>query len=62
VGLILYCNQKVAGGKQVLRKLWDALKNKKEILTDEELITFLKTKTDKSIANMMEYWDRDMIK
>ena len=50
------------GGKQVLRKLWDALKNKKDILTDDELVTFLKTTTEKSITDMMEYWDRDMLK
>ena len=46
----------------MLRKLWDALKSKKEILADEELVTFLKTSSDKSIADMIEYWDRDMIK
>lgn len=51
-----------AAGKQALGKLWDALKSKKEILSDEELVTFLKMKSDKSIADMIEYWDRDMIK
>jgi hypothetical protein len=51
-----------AGGKQVLRKLWDALKGTKDILTDEQLLAFLKTKTDKSIADMVENWDRDTIK
>lgn len=51
-----------AGGKQALQKLWDALKNKKEILTDEELVAFLKTTTNKRIADMIENWDRDMSK
>ncbi|MGK2864081.1 MAG: hypothetical protein ACSLE0_19270 [Chitinophagaceae bacterium] len=51
-----------AGGKNVLRKLWDALKTKKEILTDEELVAFLKTRADKSIADMVENWGRDMVK
>lgn len=51
-----------AGGKNVLINLWDALKTKKEILTDEELVAFLKTRADKSIADMVENWGRDMIK
>ncbi len=48
-----------AGGKQVLRKLWDALKNNKELLNDQQLLRFLQTMTGKSIADVMEYWDRD---
>jgi len=51
-----------AGGKQVLQKLWNALKSQKEILPDEELVTFLRAMTDKSIADMVEHWDRDTIK
>jgi len=51
-----------AGGRQVLRKLWDALKSRKEKLTDEELISFLKMKVDRSIAEAMEHWDRDTVK
>ena len=51
-----------AGGKQVLRKLWDALKNNKERLNDEQLLQFLQTMTDKSIADMMEQWDRNTIR
>lgn len=51
-----------AAGKQVCRKLWDALKGKKEILTDEQLAAFLETAVDKSIAAMMRNWDRDTVK
>ncbi len=51
-----------AVGKQVCRKLWDALKSKKEILTDEQLAAFLETAADKSIADMMRNWDRDTVK
>lgn len=49
-------------GKQVCRKLWDALKTNKVVLTEEQLITFLETKTDKSLADMVRYWDRDTVK
>ncbi len=51
-----------AGGSQVLRKLWDTLKGNKEKLADEELLTFLKTKVNKSIAEVMEHWDRDTVR
>ena len=50
------------GGKQLLTVLWDALKNKKEILGDEELANFLRSKTGNSIVDMMVYWDRDIIR
>jgi hypothetical protein len=49
------------GGKTVGSKLWLALKNQKEILTDEQLPAFLET-ADKSVADMMRNWDRDTIK
>lgn len=49
------------GGKQVLRKLWDALKDQKEILSDEELVNFIGTKADKNISDMITHWDRDNI-
>ncbi|MBI1344569.1 MAG: hypothetical protein GC171_16735 [Terrimonas sp.] len=51
-----------AGGKKVLRKLWNALKTKKEILNDGELVAYLRKKADKSIAGMVENWERDMVK
>ena len=51
-----------AGGKQVARKFWDALKSKKEILTDEQLIIFLETMADKSIAAMIKSWDAGIMK
>ena len=50
------------GGKLVGRKLWDALKNKKDILTDEQLVAFLETAADKSVADVMRNWERDTIK
>lgn len=51
-----------AGGKAVCRKLWDALKEQKEILTDEELVTFLAVSADKSVADVMRNWDCDTVK
>ncbi len=51
-----------AGGRQVLRNFWDALKNNKESLNDGQLLRFLQTMPDKSIADVMEYWDRDTIR
>jgi hypothetical protein len=46
-----------AAGKQVNRKIWDALKNKARIETDEELAAFLETHADKSLADMIRNWD-----
>lgn len=51
-----------AGGKQVCKKIWDALKMQKEKLTDEQLTNFLMTNTDKAVADMMQYWDERTIK
>ncbi|HTF27289.1 MAG TPA: hypothetical protein VK625_00515 [Flavitalea sp.] len=47
-----------AAGRQVCKKLWDALKNKKEKLPDAELINFLDSAADKSVADVMKNWDR----
>ena len=49
-----------AAGKQVCLKLWTALKNKKEILSDAELTGFLETSADKSIADMIRNWDSEV--
>lgn len=46
-----------AAGKQVSKKLWVALKNKKGRLTDKELISFLKISADKTVADVIEKWD-----
>lgn len=46
------------GGKLVGKKLWDALKSKKEILTDEQLAVFLETAADKTVADVMRNWDK----
>jgi len=47
-----------AAGWQVCKKLWDALKNKKEKLTDAELINYLDAEADKSVADVIKNWDR----
>jgi hypothetical protein len=47
----------IAGGKQVLIKLFNALKSNKEILTDDQLVKFLETSADKSVADVMRNWD-----
>lgn len=49
-------------GKQVNKKIWDALKNKPRIETDEELSSFLETNADKSLADMIRNWDREVVK
>ena len=49
-------------GKQVGTKLWYALKNKKEILTDEQLVVFLQKAADKSVADVIRNWDKDTVK
>jgi hypothetical protein len=50
-----------AGGKQVGGILWNALKSKKEKLTDEEFATFLSSLADKSVLDMMKNWDKRTI-
>jgi hypothetical protein len=50
------------GGKLVGRKLWDALKSKKEILTDGQLAAFLENAADKGVADVMRNWDKDTIR
>lgn len=47
-----------SGGKQVLKKLWDAFKNQKVKLTDEELILFLDRSVDKTVADVMRNWNQ----
>lgn len=51
-----------AAGKQVGRKLWDALKGQKETLSDTTLVELLDRSADKNIADMIRNWDRDMLK
>lgn len=51
-----------AGGKELVIKLWNAFKQQKETLTDEQLILFLETAAHKSIADMIRNWDKDTIK
>jgi hypothetical protein len=47
-----------AGGKDVGKKLWNALLGTKQKLTDEQLATFLSASADKSVADMMTGWDQ----
>lgn len=51
-----------AGGKELILKLWNAFKQQKEKLTDEQLILFLETSAHKSIADMIRNWDKDLIR
>jgi hypothetical protein len=51
-----------AGGKELVPKLWNAFKQQKEKLSDEQLILFLETSAHKSIADMIRNWERDTIK
>ncbi len=44
-------------GKQVGKKLWLALKSKNEQLNDEELLTFLETSGDKTVADLIRNWN-----
>ena len=50
-----------AGGKAICSKLWEALKNNKEVLTDEELLRFLGT-IHTSISDMMKNWDSNTVR
>lgn len=47
-----------AGGKELFKRLWTALKEEKEKIPDEKLAEFLETKVDPSVADMMRNWDR----
>lgn len=49
-------------GKDVLRKLWDALEAQKEKLTDEQLMALLEKSGAKSVSDMMRNWERDTVR
>lgn len=51
-----------SSGKQVCRKLWDALKIKELFMSDEKFAIYLDEKADKSIGNMIRNWDSDTIR
>ena len=51
-----------AGGKKVCKELWNALKMKKEIRTDNALADFLAINVDKSLSDLIRNWDRDTVK
>jgi len=48
-------------GSQAAKKLWNAFKDQKERLKDEELMTLL-TATDINVADMVKNWDVNTIK
>ncbi|HRJ31022.1 MAG TPA: hypothetical protein PLV21_03335 [Cyclobacteriaceae bacterium] len=48
-----------AGGKAVTVKLWSALKEQKEKLDDDSLVTLLEQKTHKSLADLIRNWDSE---
>ena len=47
-----------AGGKKVLKQLWDALKIQQENMNDEEFINMLKQKVHPSVANVYVNWNK----
>jgi hypothetical protein len=47
-----------AGGKDVLKKLWKALKKHQEIMSDQELILMLKKEVHPSVANVFLEWSK----
>lgn len=51
-----------AAGKSVCYTIWNTLLEQKQLLRDEELILFLDGKGLSTIADMMRFWERDMIK
>lgn len=51
-----------AGGKELVVKFWNAFKQQKEKLTDDQLTTFLETSVHKSIAEMIRNWDKVILK
>lgn len=46
-----------AGGKDAMVKLWNALKNHQETMTDEAFLTMLKTETHPAVAEVVTNWD-----
>jgi hypothetical protein len=45
-----------AGGKEVLVNLWKALSTAPSKMSDEQLVSFLKTKVHQSVADVMLSW------
>lgn len=45
-----------AGGKEVVLKLWNALKNNKEKLSDDQFAELLTTKVHQSVADVLLKW------
>lgn len=47
-----------SGGKEVMKKLWDALKKNQEEMTNKEFIGMLKEEVHPSVANVYLHWNR----
>jgi hypothetical protein len=47
-----------AGGKQVMEKLWKALKKHQEEMTDEEFTAMLKNEVHPSVTNVYVNWNK----
>ena len=50
-----------ASGEQINRTWWNALRKQTEKVPDDELVLFLASEVGKSVADVMRYWDRDML-
>jgi ribosomal protein S19E (S16A) len=46
-----------AGGKEVMKKLWNALKEHQDQLTDPEFVNMLKTEVHPSVADVYLKWE-----
>ena len=51
-----------AAGYTVARKLWDALRNQKEDIADDQLPDFLELSAHKTVADMIRNWDKETMK
>lgn len=51
-----------AGGKQVLRKIWDALSTQNEKLTDDQLMALFEKSGAKGVSDMMRNWEKDTVR
>lgn len=47
-----------AGGRAVMKKLWTALYNHQEEMTDKEFVTMLKEEVHPAVANVYSNWDK----
>lgn len=50
-----------SAGREIGRKLWDALKEKKEVLGDDQLPGFLEKAGAAPVADLIRNWDKDIV-